>query len=200
MASYSVLCVRRDTMDNKHFITLVSVLIAIITLAGCIITRHLPLAHKNTKAPTNSRIFDYSFVNLLFDEENGSQIFWLAITSAHLQHLRGGVSVTLAQNLQLLLSLSARCQPVWAQGAGNSGQVQRTTGLSHGKSRGWRLLRFEHGLTPSEVSQMLELISRHWCDRDVNEQLEKLLRIGQTRIRRTNLPHGNSCQIARQRQ
>ena len=62
-------------MDNKHFITHVSVLIAIIALAGCIITRHLPLAHKNTKAPTNSRIFDYSFVNLLFDEENGSQIF-----------------------------------------------------------------------------------------------------------------------------
>ena len=149
------------------------------------------------KALMNSRIFDYSFVNLLFDEENGSQIFWLAITSAHLQHLRGGVCVTLAQNLQLLLSLSTRCQPVRAQGAGNSGQVRRTTGLSHGKSRGWWLLRFEHGLTPSEVSQMLELISRHWCDRDVNEQLEKLLRDGQTRIRRTNLPHGNSCQIIR---
>ena len=114
MASYSVLCVRRDTMDNKHFITLVSVLIAIIALAGCIITRHLPLAHKNTKAPTNSRIFDYSFVNLLFDEENGSQIFrgwashWLTITPARSQHVRGGVCVTLAQNLQLLLSLSAR--------------------------------------------------------------------------------------------
>ena len=27
------------------------------------------------KAPTNSQIFDYSFMNLLFDEENGSQIF-----------------------------------------------------------------------------------------------------------------------------
>ena len=37
------------------------------------------------KAPTNSWIFDYSFMNLLFDEENGSQIFiggasrWLTI-------------------------------------------------------------------------------------------------------------------------
>ena len=28
------------------------------------------------------------------------------------------------------------------------------------------------GLTPSEVSQTLEPSSGHWCDRDVNEQLE----------------------------
>ena len=28
------------------------------------------------------------------------------------------------------------------------------------------------GLTPSEVLQMLEPSSRHWCDWDVNEQLE----------------------------
>ena len=32
-------------------------------------------AKEITKAPTNTRIFDYSFVNLLFDEENESQIF-----------------------------------------------------------------------------------------------------------------------------
>ena len=46
------------------------------------------------KAPTNSRIFDYSFVNLLFNKENGSQIFgggasrWLMImiTPACSQH------------------------------------------------------------------------------------------------------------------
>ena len=28
------------------------------------------------------------------------------------------------------------------------------------------------GLTPSEVLQMLEPSSRHWCDWDINEQLE----------------------------
>ena len=52
------------------------------------------------KAPTNSRIFDYSFVNFLFDEKNGSQIFggrvsrWLVITPPRSQHVRGGVCVT----------------------------------------------------------------------------------------------------------
>ena len=50
------------------------------------------------KVPTNSRIFDYSFMNLLFDKENGSQIFggrasrWLLITSAHSQHGLGSES------------------------------------------------------------------------------------------------------------
>ena len=52
----------------------------------------------NSKAPTNSQIFDYLFVNLLFDEENRSQIFggrvshWLTIMPACSQHRMGSES------------------------------------------------------------------------------------------------------------
>ena len=52
----------------------------------------------NSKAPTNSQIFDYLFVNLLFDEENRSQIFggrvsrWLTVMPACSQHRMGSES------------------------------------------------------------------------------------------------------------
>ena len=58
-------------------------------------------------------------------------------------------------------SLTAQCWKLW-----------RITG----EQLDFLTARFEggdsSGLTPSEVSQMLEPSSGHWCDRDVNEQLE----------------------------
>ena len=159
------------------------------------------------KAPTNSQTFGYSFVNLLFDEEIGSEIFrggasrWFAIIPARSHHVVGPVT-------RWLKTSSCSCHSVQG-GSQFERKVLETLakfkellhslpervdgGDSSGLTMVWRPARCRRRRNPTADIGVTGMSTNIW-------RTTTRYRHGQTRIRQRNLPYGHLCQIAKQRQ
>ena len=152
-------------------------------------------------APMNGQIFDYSFMNLLFDEENGRQIFrggasrWLTITPACSQHRVESESYWLkplvahVTRCKVAASLSTRCWKLWPS-------LEKDWTPSRRELRSvnplvWHPARCCRRQNPAADIGVTRISTNSW--RTTTQYWH-----GQMRIQQRNPPHNLSCQRARQ--